>query len=475
MLVAMSFIAQEVQNLRSSSSPAWLLLTIATLSIAAVLVWLVWLIVRRRPVPGAWLTLIRAHAPLLIGVHLLIFTAAMFGMRLRENVAYSVTNEFSRQIDAQEQKKSIRESFKASTALLKDGATGQEYTDDQALAMGYEKFVINRRKALSDMNARLAEVDVWLRQPLYSEWPIDSWLGPSVICAALLALVVLLMTSVSEKWAHWRGDIMLFAGVIIGCGIIGFIITQPSESYPSRWEHYLLTKDDGLQPAILQPNVSVIHGWQYGWLVNIFPVALLIASGLFIINFLPVQSTQSRLSRMALWGVPLLVLSPLGVPIATSICGAIAVVQIKRSAGTLYGLRRRGDGGTPATVDADSGCVVDGRGGAGHCHHTSIFQAVRGTYRRILGGFPVRWLWHLDQPRARTCRRSDLAAAGTGHHVFRGPCPVACRYRAGYPCQTRRAAANGHSMIAARRAGRSPMNRYDWIQVGVTFAGVFFY
>jgi hypothetical protein len=59
---------------------------------------------------------------------------------------------------------------------------------------------------------------------LYSEWAIDFWIGPAFICFVFLALIVFLSTMASDRWAQWRGDILLIAGLIIGTAIVMFVM-----------------------------------------------------------------------------------------------------------------------------------------------------------------------------------------------------------------------------------------------------------
>ncbi|HET6249080.1 MAG TPA: hypothetical protein VFE47_15400 [Tepidisphaeraceae bacterium] len=226
------------------------------------------------PAPGDWAQVLREQGPLLVGVHLLIFTAIMFGMRLPENVLYDV------------------------------GPFMPISTIDR----------------------------------IYSEWPIDFWIGPVVISLAFLAVFALLTTIAFESLATWRGDILALTGVVIGFTMFIFFESKTVSLHFSvnAVQQYLVTATGNeIQRISVTQGLNVMRVWKNGWFLNASCVALLLSCGVLIANFPGVSRPTPRISHMAVWGGFAIVCCwP-----ATLFFGAIAVWQIKRSGGKLYGLR----------------------------------------------------------------------------------------------------------------------------------------
>ena len=213
----------------------------------------------------------RVHGPLLLGVHLLIFTAMMLGMRLPENAIFDVS-------------------------IFDQGQ---------------------------------------MPMKMYSEWAIDFRFGPAVVCFSFLALIVFLSTTVSERWAQWRGDILVIAGLSIGFAIVVFAVnlcplgTSHLAFIPDADLHYVTTPGGTIQAVTVPSGSFVTCSLQSGLVLPLLAVFLLIAGGVLVVNFPGVRYREPRLSRFAVWGV----LSTFACWPLVPIFGTIAIVQIKRSGG----------------------------------------------------------------------------------------------------------------------------------------------
>jgi hypothetical protein len=230
-----------------------------------------WLVIRHRPAPGAWLDRLRPHWPLLLGVHLLIFTAMLFGTR-----------------------------------VVKPADSRSWFSDWYAVGL------------------------------LHSEWGTEFWIGPFAVAVACVALILLVVTAVSSRWALWRGDIVLFAGLLIGCALLIF---QAQWSF----EHAEHSVPSNAIRVTVAGATWVTREHQRGTL-DWFCVVLLIVGGSVTMKLVLAQSSGPRFSHLAVWVlvVPSLCISTSllsAYPLAMPILGAMATWQIKRSNGQLRGLR----------------------------------------------------------------------------------------------------------------------------------------
>jgi hypothetical protein len=239
------------------------------------------------------------HWPLLLGVHLLIFSAMLFGTR-----------------------------------MVKPADSHSWFSDWYAVGL------------------------------LHAEWGTEFWIGPFAVAVACLALVSLLLTAISTRWALWRGDIVLFAGLLIGGALLIF-------HAPSSFEHVehsvasnaiRITTADGATWVTREHQRGMLD-----WLCGI----LLIAGGSVMMTHVLSQPGGPRFSHLAVWVATGLPLGCIVLISVTSICvtgwvpgwgsgklwqmlaafftstcliampflGAIAAWQIKRSNGQLRGLR----------------------------------------------------------------------------------------------------------------------------------------
>ncbi len=289
LLVALgvAWLGLYVFDLNVRVGDALLLILIHLLIPVAAVVAAAWMSIRHRPVspspalsmslplrqrvPGAWLALLQVHSPLLLGIHLLIFSAMLFGTR-----------------------------------VVKPADSHSWFSDWYAVGL------------------------------LHSDWGTEFWIGPFAVAVACAALVILLITAVSSRWALWRGDIVLFAGLLTGCALLIF---------HAQWSfgHVEHSVPNNAIRVTVAGATWVTREHQRGML-DWFCVVLLIVGGSVTMKLVLAQPSGPRLSHLAVWVLvlPSLCISTsllFAYPIAMPILGAIATWQIKRSNGKLRGLR----------------------------------------------------------------------------------------------------------------------------------------
>jgi predicted Ser/Thr protein kinase len=187
----------------------------------------------------------------------------------------------------------------------------------------------------------------------HSEWAIDLWIGPFAVGVAVVALALVLLMGFSRRWEAWRATFVLITGAITLLAIVLFKLAPPAlEFTPANREWIILTREPG-----------------NGWALSFIPACLLIACGIAMLKHTRTPPVEPRLSRVALWGAigpPLFGISTISIvaielthakrhetevlglglafsgaaaTIAVTVLGAVAIWQIKRSGGKLYGLR----------------------------------------------------------------------------------------------------------------------------------------
>ncbi len=214
-----------------------------------------------------------------------------------------------------------------------------------------------------------------------SEWAIDFWIGPFAVGIAIVALGLVLLTTFPRRWAEWRGAVVLIAGSLIVLAVLLFkLVPPPSTSTLSRdaFATSAINHTSGNETINLELQIfSPYRAWvpltrepANGWALSLIAGFLLTVGGGAMLKHAGTTSAEPRLSRVALWGAigpPLFVVSTMCIliievthaeerhgdvvlglgwsfafsaaAVAVTIMGAIAIWQIKRSGGKLYGLR----------------------------------------------------------------------------------------------------------------------------------------
>jgi len=152
-----------------------LILAHLTLPLGAVIL-ASWLATLLRHADGTWLDGLQRNWPPVLGVHVLIFTLALFGSRL----------------------------------------AGAEYYDVRLRDAGN------------------------LAQTLFisAEWPINFWIGPLVIGIAGSALLLFLLTAFSARWATWRATAVVLVGAFIALAVVQFKMFPPLSTTDLGRDHF---------------------------------------------------------------------------------------------------------------------------------------------------------------------------------------------------------------------------------------------
>jgi len=274
-----------------------------------------WLVTRRHAPGGAGFERLRDHWPPLLAAHLLLFSAALFGMRLAGTAYYDVH--------------------------LMDGPTTVFASSEWAIDLWIGPIAVGMSIVALALVLLTAFSDRWAARRA----------AVLVIAGSFLLLAVLLF-----KLAPPTSDSISrenFAASSINHSSGNDTIEIESRVFSPYRAWVPLTREAG-----------------NGWGLSLIAACLLIAGGIVMLKHAGTQALEPRLSRLALWGAigpPLFVVSTICIvviehthtesshneeisalvlifsgvaaAIAVTVLGGVAIWRIKRSRGKLHGLR----------------------------------------------------------------------------------------------------------------------------------------